>query len=135
MDEHDTGRLTDGRRPAFELTGVMRWSAKAAWVLLIAVALSLLTRGLWDTTYFEPTGDALRTARHGQLIVLVATSLMVAAGGAAHIVLGSPIWVGVLLAAPAVFSAAATTTDALAVLTLVVVYPTSALAVVGVLTT
>ncbi len=117
MDEHDTGAT--------------RALAKSAWVLLVVLALFLLTRGLWDTTYFEPTGEALRAARQGQLVVLVAALLMMVAAGVARIVLGSPTWVVVLLVAPAVFCAAATTTDALAVLTLALAYPATVLAVLG----
>ncbi len=96
-------------------------------------ASALLTWGLWEATYLEPTGEAVRAARTGRDAVLVASAALVGLG----LVAWRRLQVRGLLAAlpigAAVLCGWASTTDGLAVLTLVVAYPCVLAGVLGVL--
>ena len=105
--------------------------AKLGWAALVAVAMVVMTRGLWATVHFEPTAEALAAEQRGELWVLVASGLLVAAAYVARRGWRAPWWVVVAVAAPIVLCGGITLTEAVGVLSLTVAYPVVLAGLVG----
>ena len=76
---------------------------KLLWGAVVLGALALMLRGLWAGLYLEPTGEAVATARSGQVMVLAACGLLVlAALYAGQRAAAWPLWVGAGLFSPIV---------------------------------
>ena len=86
----------------------LSWGQRVLWVVilivwsaLIAAGLTLLSIGLGQTGYFEPTGEALERARVGRLFILAGSVVLLGAAGWARWMF-TPIWVCILVTAPAI---------------------------------
>lgn len=71
------------------------------WTALIVMGLILLGAGLWQTGYFEPTGEALARDRAGRNLVFLGSITILAAAGAARW-MHTPVWACILVATPAI---------------------------------
>lgn len=72
-----------------------------AWSALIAVGIALMYTGLRETGYFEPTPEALDSARVGKLQIYAGSVALLVAAGWARMML-TPIWACILVVSPAV---------------------------------
>lgn len=109
--------------------------ALIAWSALIAAGLILLSMGLGQTGYFEPTGEALERARVGRLLIFAGSVVLLGAAGWARWML-TPIWVCVLVAAPAILIGGLTLVfenSLLPHLSFLVAFPAAVTGVIGVL--
>ena len=106
---------------------------KVAWAALVVIAMGLMTNGLWATVHIEPTSEAIAAERRGHVLILVAAVLLVALAAVADRALAAPLWASLAIVAAAVVCVGVAMTPAIAVISLVVAYPLTLVALIGTL--
>jgi hypothetical protein len=81
---------------------VLNLLLKILWAAVAVLGLWFILQGLMANVYFEPTGDAIAEARHGQRVVLLGSVVLSLAALASFKLLGHPTAVGFALLAPVV---------------------------------
>ncbi len=104
---------------------------KAAWSILVVLAMWLMTRGLWATTYIERTPEAVAAERRGHDLMLLASVLLVGLAAFAYLTLAAPLWVTVAILAAVAVCVGMAMTDAFAIISLLAAYPITLGALVG----
>ena len=104
---------------------------KAAWAALVVIAMALMTKGLWATVYIEPTREAIGAERGGEVLILVASVLLVALAAVAHRAFAAPLWASLAIVAAVVVCVGVAMTQAAAVISLLAAYPLTLIALVG----
>ncbi|MGA8994673.1 MAG: hypothetical protein WB441_10255 [Nocardioidaceae bacterium] len=130
MDLHrDDVEVQSPRRPWWS-----RLVARLLWAVAVVGSLDLLVRGLWMTTYVEPTGDALRRASWGGLVTTCGCLLLLLTAAYVHKVVRSPGWVGAAVLTPAVVCgglALLASETLLPILSVLVAFPVAGVGIVG----
>lgn len=109
------------------------WMARVGWSVLLAVSVWLMTVGMWDRVYFEPTGDAIATARRGELLIGAGAVLALTLAASAYWLLGVTWWGAALAAAAATVCVAASVMSTAGILALLIAYPLALASAVSVL--